>query len=53
MPVPDNLMQSPKRVLEPNEYISEVLFVLIMVLTLDGQSQCLRRYFGQCGSDFL
>ena len=34
--VPDDPMKSSKRVLEPNERISEVLFGLIMVLTFTG-----------------
>lgn len=34
--MPDDLIKSTKRVLEPNERISEVLFGLIMVLTFTG-----------------
>jgi len=34
--MPDDPIKSPKRVLEPNERISEVLFGLIMVLTFTG-----------------
>ena len=35
-PTPDETTKSPKRVLEPAERISEVLFGLIMVLTITG-----------------
>src|SRR5262249_61903131 len=35
-PMPDDLIKSSKRVLEPHERISEVLFGLIMVLTFTG-----------------
>ena len=34
--MPDDLIKSSKRVLEPHERISEVLFGLIMVLTFTG-----------------
>ena len=36
MLMPDETIKSSKRVLEPNERISEVLFGLIMVLTFTG-----------------
>jgi hypothetical protein len=36
MPVADDSMKSPKRVLEPYDRVSEVLFGLIMVLTFTG-----------------
>jgi hypothetical protein len=40
----DNYVKLPKRVLEPNERITEVLFGLIMVLTFTG-SLSLQRFY--------